>query len=758
MRYRLENAEVILSLDSDLFFETPGRLRYARDFARGRMVRDDTKAMNRLYVIESGTTITGASADNRLAVRPSAVEAIARDIAQRLGLDLPSTAPPDAPAAWLDALAGDLREHVGRAVVVAGDHQPPAVHALALAVNERLEAFGNTVVVTESVALASPEDRDPSLEALARDMAAGDVETLLILGGNPAYTAPADLEFATLLAEVPQTIHYGLHRNETAAACRWHLPATHDLESWSDARAFDGVATILQPLIRPLFGGRTVHEVMADFLGEYTSDPYALVRRTWSAAFDGPDAEFEPFWRRALHDGVVPGTGAEPRMLSVRVALDAPQAGPPPGEFEVAFRPDPTIWDGRYANNAWLQELPKPLTKLVWENAAMLAPADAERLDVAHGDVVELGVAERTVSAPVWIEPGQPRGVVSLSLGYGRPRAGRIGSRIGVNAYALRGSEAPWFAPLTIRKAGGRQHAFASTQHHHAMEGRHLVRHATLREFLDNPDFVHDVAGQPPEHSLYPEYAYPENAWGMVIDPTVCIGCQACVAACQAENNIPVVGKEEVRRGHEMHWLRVDRYYHGELDRPDVFFQPVPCMHCEKAPCEYVCPVNATVHTDDGLNAMIYNRCVGTRYCSQNCPYKVRRFNWLNWNYPDDGTSASEPLQNPDVSVRSRGVMEKCTYCVQRIRGAIIDASREQRDIPEGAVRTACQEACPTEAIVFGDIRNEESQVRRLKQSPLNYGMLAELNTRPRTTYLGLVRNPNPRLADDDESETHGDA
>jgi molybdopterin-containing oxidoreductase family iron-sulfur binding subunit len=741
----------------------------ARDGAQAMNARDGARAMNRLYVVESAVTFTGAAADHRLAVQPSQVEAVARALARRLGLDVAAPARIEVPQGWLDAVADDLLAHRGRALVVAGEHQPAAVTALALAINERLDGLGRTVVAADPIAREPRPNKDNSLAALAEDMAAGAVDTLFVLGGNPVYDAPADIDFGSALSRVPNTVHFGEIRNETGMRARWHLPAAHELESWSDARAFDGTATVLQPLIRPLFGGRTVHEVLASLLGPAAPGAYELVRSHWLALLDRPERDFEALWRRALHDGVVPGSAAEPRALRVarglderlRAAAQRPALRAPGGArddgFEIGFRPDPAVWDGRFANNAWLQEWPKPLTKLVWDNAAMIAPQDAEALGLANGDVVELAVEGRRLNAPVWIEPGQPGRTVTLSLGYGRAEAGRIGSGIGVDAYALRSLQHPWFAPLRLRKATAPRHALASTQQHHSMEGRHPVRRATLATFLANPDFVGDVKpGETPEHSLYPQYAYEDRAWGMVIDPTVCIGCGACVTACQAENNIPVVGAEEVRRGHEMHWLRVDRYYHGSLDAPEVFFQPVPCMHCEKAPCEVVCPVNATVHTDDGLNAMIYNRCVGTRYCSQNCPYKVRRFNWLNWNYAEGGASATEPLQNPDVSVRSRGVMEKCTYCVQRIRQAVIEASAEQRDIAPDAVKTACQQACPTEAIVFGDLRDEASAVSRLRGSPLNYALLAELNTRPRTTYLGLVRNPNPALTGAEPDAEHG--
>jgi Fe-S-cluster-containing dehydrogenase component len=565
------------------------------------------------------------------------------------------------------------------------------------------------------------------------------VRLLLILGGNPVYTAPADLKFAALLDRVALRIHLGLYENETSQLCHWHVPEAHFLESWSDARAFDGTATILQPTIAPLYGGRTAAEVLSAFSEEAGRTAHELVRAHWRSRHPGDD--FESSWSVALHDGVETGSGFEP--VAVRPEKDwaaSVKSAAPSVALEAIFRPDPTIGDGRHANNAWLQELPKPLTHLTWDNAALVGRGLAKELKLSNGDRIELTLDGRRLEAPVWILPGHPDGSITLPLGYGRTKAGRVGERRGFNAYALRTSSAPGFASGVGLRKLGRKDSLACTQLHYAMEGRDLIRSSAVGEPREEP--AHE------DHaSLYPPVPYPGPAWGMVIDLGACTGCNACVVACQAENNIPVVGKEEVLRGREMQWIRVDRYYEGSPDNPAVHHQPVPCMHCEKAPCEPVCPVNATVHSGEGLNQQVYNRCVGTRYCQNNCPYKVRRFNFFDYAAAGRaGALSLTLLNNPDVTVRERGVMEKCTYCVQRIIGARIDAEREGRTLRDGEVVTACAATCPAQAITFGDLNDRGSRVARLRASPLNYGLLAELNTRPRTTYLEKRINPNPEL------------
>jgi molybdopterin-containing oxidoreductase family iron-sulfur binding subunit len=752
-RYRLEQADVILALDADLLGAGPGHLRYAREFSRRRRVDGGGATRNRLYVVESMPTSTGAMADHRLPLRSSDVEAFAEAVAAAVGASARGEG--GGPRDWIAAAARDLRNHRGRSAVVAGDGQPPRVHALAHAINEALGNAGRTVVHTDAVE-AEPVDQIGSIRDLVRDMSDGRVRLLVILGGDPAFDAPADLGFAAAMDRVGLRVHLADHDDETAARCHWSIPRAHYLESWGDVRAFDGTASILQPLIEPLWGGRTDAEIVAVLAGRPTARAHDLVREHWAPRL-GPG--FEAAWRRALHDGLVRGTELPARSVAVSPGWDrgagpAPRAGA--GDLEIVLRPDPTIWDGRFANNGWLQELPKPITRLTWDNAAIVSPATAGRLGVASEDVIELRVGGRAVRAPVWVQPGHAGGSVTVHFGYGRRRAGRVAEGAGFDAYPLRAAAAPWFAlGLEVARTGER-YPLACTQIHHAMEGRDLVRAADLAHFREHPDFARHIGHEPgPEETLYPpDHPRGDYAWGMSIDLNACIGCGACVVACQAENNIPVVGKEQVAVGREMHWLRVDRYYEGDLDNPRVLHQPVPCMHCENAPCELVCPVGATVHSSEGLNDMVYNRCVGTRYCSNNCPYKVRRFNFFNF-HPDVAPTL-KMLANPDVTVRGRGVMEKCTYCVQRINGARITARREDRRIRDGEVVTACQAACPAEAIAFGDIGDPASDVARRKADPRSYGILTELGTRPRTTYLAAVRNPNPALAGPGHGEGEG--
>jgi molybdopterin-containing oxidoreductase family iron-sulfur binding subunit len=551
-----------------------------------------------------------------------------------------------------------------------------------------------------------------------------------------------------MLRAVPFSVHLGMHVDETAAACRWHLPLAHALERWGDARAFDGTASLRQPTRSSPGRCWSPSEVLALLLGEAVSGE-DIVRRYWQQQWQG-EGEFTSRWQEVLHDGVIAGTARPPRTMMLRDdwaadgGLDAAAGngvdGGPAG-FTILFTPDPGVWDGRYANNGWLQELPKPLTKLVWGNAALMAPQTAEALGVNTDDVIEIELGGRSIQAPVWVAPGHAPDTLTLPLGYGRTRAGRLGSGIGFDAYALRTADAPWIAAGARLTATGRRHPLVSTQDHHSMGGRDLVRVVTA-------EALH-AGGRSAEAlpSIYPDWPYPEHAWGMTIDLDACIGCNACVVACQAENNTPVVGPQEVARGREMHWLRIDRYYEGPPADPETYFQPVLCMHCEKAPCELVCPVNATVHSSEGLNDMVYNRCIGTRTCSNNCPYKVRRFNWFD--YARRETARPAPAYNPEVTVRARGVMEKCTYCVQRISAARIAARQDNRPIGEGEIVTACQQACPTRAFVFGDVNDPDSAVSRMKMSPRNYALLGELNTRPRTTYLERIVNPPPGMAAD---------
>jgi molybdopterin-containing oxidoreductase family iron-sulfur binding subunit len=751
---------VIVSLDADFLDQMPGSVRYAREFANRRRVTagDSTSTMNRLYVVESALSTTGSNADHRLPLRGQDIEAFARTLLRLLiAGGIGSTEGFSKVAQlWLTSVSRELLNHRGTGLLLAGPTQPPVVHALVHLANQELGNNGTTVDYIDPIEVDGV-DNDPSLRELVADMDAGRVKALVIIDTNPVHSAPADLQFSVRMAKVPLRIYMGSHADETAALADWHIPQTHYLEEWSDARAFDGTVSIVQPLIAPLYDAHSSHELLSVLADPEPRTGYQIVREYWQTRLSGPD--FERAWRRALHDGVVPATAHPPHTVRVNAetVLNAPIARPGSG-IELQFRPDPTIHDGRFANNGWLQELPNPLTKLTWGNAALFSPRTAERLGIEpriasrggeHGQtlaqIVVLTYGGRTLRVPAWIAPGQADECVTLHFGHGRRRAGRVGNNVGVNAYDLRTTAAPWSGgPVEVTVTAERT-PLASTQAHHSMEGRGLIRSATFQEFRDDPQFAHRGEQAPPRTlTLYPDLNRTGYAWGMSIDLSACIGCNACVVACQAENNIPIVGKDEVLRGREMHWLRVDRYHTGSLDTPGTHFQPVPCMHCEAAPCEVVCPVNATVHSTEGLNEMVYNRCVGTRYCSNNCPYKVRRFNFFQ--YADWDTPSLALLRNPDVSVRTRGVMEKCTYCVQRISAAKIQSDLDGRTVRDGEIATACEAVCPAQAIVFGNINDPNSRVSQLKRDPRNYGLLAELNTRPRTTYLADVRNPNPEL------------
>lgn len=755
--YRLENADVILCLDSDFLTTGPGWLRYSREWSARRQRESGPRGMNRLYVVESTPTCTGAVADHRLPLKAGEIESFALALARALGLPIPD-APETAPGGhrWVQAVAEDLRRHRGSSLIVAGEQQPATVHALAHALNQALGNAGSTVIHTRPVE-AQPVNHAQSLRELTEDMRRGEVDLLLIFGANPVFTAPPDLNFAEALKNVAVRVHHGQYIDETAARCQWHVPEAHYLESWSDIRAFDGTATIIQPLIAPVYGGYTAHEILALLQEAPGRSSFDIVREYWRSSAPG---DFEDFWRSALEAGIVPGTAFPPSDSSARLdflSRQKPVQNAGRG-LEIIFRPDPSILDGRFANNGWLQELPRPLTKLTWGNAAIVSPATAERLgfDLEEltrtemrglpAPVVELSYRGRRAFAPVFVLPGHPDESVTVNLGYGRTRAGKTGNGLGFDAYALRSSAAPWFdSGLRIERTG-RTALLSVTQHHFTMNGRNPVRAATIGEIRKNPDHIRHMGESPSEHeSLYPRWPYPGYKWAMTVNLTSCIGCNSCVVACAAENNTPVVGREQVGMAREMMWLRIDRYYTGGRQAPATYFQPMYCVHCETAPCELVCPTHATSHSSEGLNQMAYNRCVGTRYCSNNCPYKVRRFNFLQ--YSDYAAPAMEPVYNPDVTVRARGVMEKCTYCVQRIQEAKIAAARENRRLRDGEIVTACQQACPTRVFSFGDLNDADSTVARLYQDPLQYGVLEELNTHPRTRHLARLSNPNPELA-----------
>ena len=759
-RYDFSKADVIVSLDADfLSAGFPGNSRYIRDFAARR--NPDSGNMNRLYVIESTPSSTGAKADHRLPVRAGGVKEFGNQLFAELAdyfkvlvlqknPGLISAVAPE----FQRFIAKDLFKHAGGSVIVPGNHQPSAVHDIAHRFNVILGNVGKTVFYSDPVD-ANPVNQTESLKELVADMQAGKVDLLIILGGNPVYDAPADLNFADVLksGKVPVRVHHGLYQDETAELCQWHVPATHELESWGDARAYDGTVSIIQPLIAPLYNGKSAIEFVALLSGQADATGYDLVRAYWQKQHTG--ADFEQFWRKSLHDGWIEGTTLAPKSIQTKAGNFQTPAASDPNAIELNIRRDSTIYDGQFSNNGWLQELPKPMSKLTWDNAIQIGPKMAERLQLASKDVVQLELNGKKVRGAVWIQAGHPDNSITITLGYGRKRAGRVGSEQGFSAYELRTSTNPWIASGVKITKTGETYELASTQGMQSMEtpdggNRPLVRQTTLEEYKKEPRFAQEEE-VPKDVTLYPNYEYEKEtyAWGMAIDLNKCVGCNNCIVACQSENNIAVVGKEQTLLGRHMHWIRIDAYYQGDRENPKAFFQPVPCMQCENAPCEVVCPVAATNHTTEGLNDMVYNRCVGTRYCSNNCPYKVRRFNFLL--FQDWETPQYKMMRNPDVSVRSRGVMEKCTYCVQRINERRIDTEtasvRENKEIRIGdELQTACQQSCPADAIVFGNINDPNSNVSKWKAQARNYSLLGELNTRPRTTYLAEVRNPNPEL------------
>jgi len=797
--YRFDRAERILSLDSDFLSDEPGSVRYARDFADRRKVRDGHLEMSRLYVVESTPTITGTSADHRIGLKASLVEATARAIAAQLHAGgVGSADMAGVPEQFVTAVVADLREHAGRSLVVPGAQASPAIHALAYAINTTLGNIGQTVTYREPIQAQFP-GREATLAQVTGDINANRVDLLLVMGdANPVYSAPADVRFGDELTRAVKdagvegsglvAVRLGLHEDETADLCQWFVPQSHYLEGWSDCMAYDGTVTIQQPLITPLYASHTAHEVLSILTGQGDRPGYDIVREYWKSRLG---SDFETAWRTALHKGIV--SAAAPPAATLVPTVTVPAATPATADLEVVFRPDPTIWDGSYANNGWLQELPKPLTQLTWDNAALMSPATMKHLGVNDHDMIEVTLEGRKLRLPAYKLPAHPDQTITVHLGYGRTRTGRIGKGAGFSAYKLRTAASPWGAPKIEVSKTGETYKLATAQMHFYMLGRGLVKTGSLEELREKPDEPHfmghehhkpssmydtrwpsdvlgeheaggekgaihgengKIAGAPSRGRREPEgpiAGHPIPAWGMVIDLNACIGCNACVIACQSENNISTVGKDQVMNNREMHWIRVSTYYTGDEANPqDPVFQPVACMHCEKAPCEPVCPVEATTHSPEGINEMTYNRCIGTRYCENNCPYKVRRFNYFQ--YADQKTPTIELMRNPDVTVRSRGVMEKCTYCVQRVNQARIEAEKEERTLVDGDVITACAQVCPTQAIIFGDINDKTSnkgkgsRVRQAKELPINYGLLTELNTHPRTSYLAKLRNPNPAL------------
>jgi molybdopterin-containing oxidoreductase family iron-sulfur binding subunit len=798
LQYDLAEADVILSLDADFLSGAafPGFHKLVRAYAARR--KEPEKGMNRLYVVESTPTTSGMKADHRLGLRASEIPAFASELARAVGVA--GVAPPAWPwtaaqKRFLAAVARDLKAHAGRSAVIPGLYQDESVTALALAINNALGNVGRTVFVASEPLNPLPSDQVADLQALVADLNAGKVDWLVILNANPIYSAPADLDFAAAFEKANLVAHLGSHLDETGQVSHWHIPAAHFLESWSDARACDGTVSIVQPMIDPLYGGKTAHHVLQALLDEPGLSPYEAVRATLrpviekglkKAAGGGQPGggDFEAGWRQALHAGWIEGTAFEMSSPSGGVRASRAEAAShgslpaplPKNSLEIIFRPDPNIYDGRWSNVGWLQELPKPVTNLSWDNAAILSGATLAALGLEEDDIVELTVGTGRVTAPVIAAPGHPDNAVTVHLGYGRQFAGRVGSGAGFNAYLIRNTWAPFYAMGSIRKLegkwgvaitkshyqdhrpkafGGRGQGDNSLEADEAINERGIIRYATLAEFKAHPGFANESEGHNEgeghtktdrENTLFPNWPYKDNKWGMSIDMASCVGCNACIVGCYAENNIAVVGKQQVRIGRNMQWLRIDTYFEGDLAAPRAHFQPMTCQHCENAPCEQVCPVGATVHTPEGLNMMVYNRCVGTRYCSNNCPYKVRRFNFLL--YSDFETESLKLMRNPDVTVRSRGVMEKCTYCVQRISTARIEADKENRAIRDGEIQTACQQACPAAAITFGNLNDRQSKVAKLQAGERSYQVLADQNTRPRTTYVAAVLNPNQELED----------
>jgi MoCo/4Fe-4S cofactor protein with predicted Tat translocation signal len=812
--YSFDKADRILALDADFLSGAPGTIKYVRDYTSRRHA-EGGKEMNRLYVVESTPTTTGAKADHSWTVRPSELEGVALAIGGKLGAGS-SLGQTSVNLGFVDALARDLQAHKGSSIVIAGREASPQVHALAHVMNNALGNVGKTVFYTDPLEANSVDQRQ-SLQDLINDIDGGRVELLVIIGGNPIYNTPADLKLnKDRMFKVKTRVHLSAYRDETSELCHWHVPEAHYLESWSDTRAYDGTVTIVQPLIEPLYQGKSAHEFLAVFTPQYDNKAYDIVRAYWQghgsqaagagagqvAPTASPGArpgaspaatptptptpttanDFESSWRKWVHDGFIPNTALPTKTVSANRGASASNAGgttaapatagastsavsqpAADGSYEIVFRTDPSVHDGRFANNGWLQELPKPLSKVTWDNVALVSPKTAEDLHLTrkigekggdiYVDTLKVTYQGRTFSSsiPTWITPGQPDNVITIHLGYGRRISGRVGNGHGFNAYELRTADSPWFGTGAQVERGTGQYQLAATQLHFLMEGRDILRsHNAGEESHSKTEHGHPEPR--PDETLYDPKLYDYKnqgmgyAWGMAIDLNNCVGCNACTIACQSENNIPVVGKEQVVRSREMHWIRVDTYFKGnDANHPEVTdFMPVPCMHCENAPCEPVCPVHATVHSAEGLNDMVYNRCVGTKYCSNNCPYKVRRFNFFL--YQDWDTPTYQLMRNPEVSVRSRGVMEKCTYCVQRIQEAKIQSELDRRKVRDGEIVTACQAVCPSEAIVFGDINDPNSRVSRLKANERNYSLLAELNTQPRTTYLAGLRNPNPEL------------
>jgi len=779
--YDFGKAKVILSLDSDFLMTETDAVAASRQYAEGR--KPDAGEMNRLYVVESNFSTTGANADHRLKLASSRIHSFVAALAvelSKLGVVFPKsgsfagTYKSYIPTKWVAAVAKDLAANRGKGLVVAGRSYQS--QAFICELNQALGNVGETV----SYVPVAPESIESynvpfgwDWTSFAQNMQdKKSVSTLVLVGGNGSYATSGRTEIETAVKDVEHLIELSLHKSEISALAEWHIPQAHFLETWGDGEATDGSVGIQQPLIEPLFNGKSEIELLALLMTGQEGRGYALVRETWKGIL--PAVTFEKDWRKVLHDGVFAGSAKMGENPSFKTESPTEpgivQGDSAQDEFgvEINFRPSPSVWDGRYANNGWLQELPDPMTKLVWDNAALVSSAYARKIGAESGDVIKISFAGKDVEAPVFILPGHADDSITITLGYGRKGMGRVAEKAGFDTSSIR-FDGNWNVKGektdgSITSGGvsvsdlmhrtyvgvtktGKTYAFATSQNHHSMEGRPIVREGTLEEYEAHPEFAAEMVEQGAAPAMWDEHKYDEGyQWGMTIDLNTCTGCNACAIACQSENNIPIVGKDQVARGREMHWIRLDRYFTGDEENPQAVTQPVACQQCEMAPCEQVCPVAATSHDHEGLNVMTYNRCVGTRYCANNCPYKVRRFNFFNFtNKLDD---LIQMAQNPDVTVRSRGVMEKCTYCVQRINRGKHNAKMENREVRDGEVVSACQAACPAGAIVFGNLNDPNSAVSKSKKEHRKYDLLGELNTRPRTSYLAKIRNVNAEIGE----------
>jgi MoCo/4Fe-4S cofactor protein with predicted Tat translocation signal len=844
----LERADVILALDNDFLDCSEGDIASVRAFASRRRVKEAKDTMNRLYVVENRFSLTGSMADHRLRCPASQIPAITHALASKIaaatkdaGLSsvLATLKAPEGASfdeQWLTEAANDLVSKPGASLVLAGSHQPVVVQLMVYGINSALKNVGRTVMVREF----ARNIKTKSILQLASDISSGRIKQLFILGGDPVYNAPRGVtqdrtakqpvDWADLQKKVPDVVRLGYHEDATSALSHWHVPAAHFLEAWGDALTSAGAYLSIQPMVLPLFGGLSEIELMSMLLGGKKLEGPELVQETFRAT--NPPGDFQTAWSRFLRDGFAPHVALKDRTPAfngntagnLAHTLWAPTPAPTLKSPEIVFVRSYSIDDGRYINNAWLQELPDPITKLTWDNAALISPNFAKNLEVENGDLIQISVTETTKDAknqPIKrelviaavVSPGHAENSITIPLGYGRKTAGGSGGALpyaglqddfaaagddaGFNGFLLRTPSTPHFIiadgkaieAVKVSKVG-QKYPLSITQDHWSIEGRGIVREATLEHYRKDNEFVEKLEAEEVPHQLPSLYSHPpmeaEQQWGMAVDLNVCTGCSACVVACQSENNIPIVGKLQVGHGRAMHWIRIDRYYasHKAFDQdagdwpedPEIVHEPMMCQHCENAPCETVCPVNATVHSEDGLNVMAYNRCVGTRYCANNCPFKVRRFNYFDYNQRPVGkkkvagkfgiykeyfaplTKKGAPdivkmQKNPNVTVRMRGVMEKCTYCVQRIEEAKIAAhvhagASNNTRIPRDSFTSACAQACPTDAIVFGDIRDPESRVSKMKEQDRNYRLLNYLNVKTRTSYLARIRNPNPKMPD----------